>query len=98
NIGQDLKGIVSVNASDNKTNTCIIGVTSWNRPFSLYEYNTGTNQYQKSIFDNSVGFPGIEDVAVKEVEVPSHDGTMIPLSILYNKNIKLDGNNSCILT
>jgi prolyl oligopeptidase len=35
---------------------------------------------------------------VKEVDVSSYDGTIVPLSILYNKNKVLDGNNSCIPT
>jgi prolyl oligopeptidase len=33
----------------------------------------------------------------EEVRVPSHDGVMIPLSIVHKKGIKLDGSNPCWL-
>jgi len=97
NILQDLKGQVSVQVSTNKTNKSIIGATSWNNPFSLYTFDASTNEYHKSVFDGSVDYAGINDIVVKEVEVPSYDGTMIPLSILFNKRTIHDGNNSCIL-
>ena len=64
----------------------------------LYDFNAKTDQYQKSIFGETVNYPGIDNIRVKEVEVSSYDGTMVPLSILYNKNTVLNGNNSCILT
>jgi prolyl oligopeptidase len=97
NIMEDLKGRVSVTFSDDKTDSCIIGVTSWNRPFSLYDFNSVTNNYVKSVFNTAVSYRGIDDIVVKEVEVPSYDGTMVPLSILYNKKMILNCNNSCIL-
>ena len=33
----------------------------------------------------------------EEVEVPGHDGTMIPLSIVHKKGIPMDGSNCCVL-
>ena len=32
-------------------------------------------------------YPGLGDVVAEEVEVPGHDGAMIPLSIMYRKGI-----------
>ncbi len=95
---KDLQGQVSVAFSGNKTDSTIIGVTSWNKPYSLYDFNVKANQYRKSIFNEAIQYPGLENIGVKEVEVASHDGTMVPLSILYNKKTNLNGNNSCILT
>jgi prolyl oligopeptidase len=97
-IAKDLLGHVSVVFSNNKTDSSIIGVTSWIKPFTMYDFNARTNQYRKSVFNEAVHYPGLYNVMVKEVEVPSHDGTMVPLSILYRKNTVLNGNNSCILT
>lgn len=33
------------------------------------------------------------EVIVEEIEIPSHDKEMVPLSIVYKKGLKLDGNN-----
>lgn len=95
---KDLQGQVTVAFSGYKTDSTIIGVTSWNKPYSLYDFNAKTDQYHKSNFDEAVQYPGVENIIVKEVEVASHDGTMVPLSILYKKNTVLNGNQSCILT
>src|SRR6266702_7199348 len=42
-------------------------------------------------------YPGFENLVSQEVEVPGHDGAMVPLSIVYRKGLPLDGSNSCIL-
>lgn len=40
---------------------------------------------------------GSDDIVTELVEVPSYDGTLVPMSIMRNKNTRLDGNNVCIL-
>ncbi len=37
------------------------------------------------------------DVEVVEVKAPSHDGTLIPMTVLYKRGMKLDGNNPTLL-
>src|SRR4029453_16295936 len=34
----------------------------------------------------------------REVEVPSHDGAMVPLSIIYKEGLKLDGTHPLLLS
>jgi len=38
------------------------------------------------------------NLVVEEIEVPSYDGTMVPLTIIRRKDIKLNGNNVAIIT
>jgi prolyl oligopeptidase len=38
------------------------------------------------------------DLVSEEVKVPSHDGVLVPMSIIHKKGIKLDGTNPCWLT
>ena len=42
--------------------------------------------------------PGLPDVEVLNVEVPSHDGALVPMTILYKKGLKRDGSNPTLLT
>lgn len=52
-------------------------------------------------FDSELLPPSSVDfsqMASKEVMVKSYDGTMVPLSIIYRKDIKRDGKNPSILT
>ncbi len=83
-----------------KNDRLIVYNTNWLSPYSIYEYDAEKNTIIKSQwFDMSGTFPDYsEDFEIKEVEVKSYDGTMVPLSILYPKNIKLDGSTPCYLT
>ena len=83
---------------DNKTNNCIIKITAWNKPMTEYNVNVETNIFTPSTFNKPPVYPAAyKNIEVKELEVKGHDGTMIPLTIIYKKGIKLDGNNSCLM-
>lgn len=41
--------------------------------------------------------PGVPELEVSEVMVPSHDGVKVPLAILHRKGLKLDGSNPTLL-
>ena len=90
-------GTVAVICPDWHTNRCIVYVTSWTRPTTLYDFDGGKDTFAKSVFNTDVSYPGFETLVTEEVEVPGHDGTLIPLSIIHKKGIPLDGSSSCIL-
>ena len=88
-------GIFSVN---NKTNDCTVGITSWNKPYTEFDFNAVTEVFTPGIFNKAPVYPdAYKNLVVKEVEVKGHDGTMIPLSIIYRQGTKLDGNNVCLM-
>ena len=62
-----------------------------------YDYDPQSETFAKSLFNEDVIYPGFENLVAEEVEVPSHDGVMVPLSIVHQKQIPLDGSNCCIL-
>lgn len=72
----------------------------WLTPYNIYEYNPSSGIASKSKkFDVSGSYPDYKKLyEVKEVEVKSHDGTMIPLSIIYPKNMKMDGSAPAFIT
>jgi prolyl oligopeptidase len=90
-------GTVVVSCPDWKTDRCLVRTTSWTTPVTTYDFDAQKDAFAKSMFNTDVVFPGFEDLVSEEVEVPGHDGTMVPLSIVYKKGIPLDGSNSCIL-
>jgi prolyl oligopeptidase len=91
-------GTVGMRCPDWHTNRCIVSITSWTFPTTLYDYDGDTGAIAKSIFNTAVSYPGFENLVSEEVEVPGHDGAMVPLSIIHLKGLALDGGNSCILT
>lgn len=74
--------------------------SNWLTPATAYEYNPQNEKVVKSkYFNGSSHYPDYNKLyEVKEIEVKSHDGTMVPLSIIYPKNIKMDGNNPAYIT
>jgi len=83
---------------NNKTNNCTVGITSWNKPYKEFDFNATNEIYTPGTFNKAPVYPAAyKDLVVKEVEVKGHDGVMIPLSIIYKKGTKLDGNNVCLM-
>jgi prolyl oligopeptidase len=91
------KGTVDVAVPDWKTDLCHVVVTSWTRPTTRYDFDANTDAFAKSKFSTDVVYPPFEDIVADEVEVPSHDGVMVPLSIIHRKDLPLDGSHPCIL-
>ncbi|MEO6891643.1 MAG: prolyl oligopeptidase family serine peptidase [Ktedonobacteraceae bacterium] len=69
---------------------------SWFVAPRAYRYDTGNGLIEDSelIPPSPLDMSAME---VHEVFAPAHDGTQIPLSIMYKKGLTLDGNNPTIL-
>jgi prolyl oligopeptidase len=90
-------GTVGISCPNVRSDQCFVTVTSWTVPPTRYDYDAAKESWEKSVFNSDVEYPGFADLVTEEVEVPSHDGKMVPLSIVHKKGIAMDGSNSCIL-
>jgi len=90
-------GMVDVSCPDYKSNRCIVYITSWLRPTTLWSFDAESDTFAHSTLDTAVTYPGFENLMAEEVEVPGHDGTLVPLSIIRRRDMKLDGSSSAIL-
>nr|WP_315031344.1 prolyl oligopeptidase family serine peptidase [uncultured Chryseobacterium sp.] len=88
----------SLNSRENDNIQC--NNSNWLTPNTFYEYNPQDGKVTKSKhFNGDSNYPDYNALyEVKEVEVKSHDGTMVPLSIIYPKNIKMDGSTPAYIT
>ncbi|HUE37555.1 MAG TPA: prolyl oligopeptidase family serine peptidase, partial [Candidatus Acidoferrum sp.] len=91
-------GTVDVSCPDWKSDRWLVYITSWTSPVTIYDYDAQNDTFKKSIFNTDVTYPGFDELVSEEVQVPGHDGTMIPLSIIYKKGMAMDGSHNCILT
>ena len=92
------RGTAYVWPNGNKVNDCMLVVTSWNKPMTIYDYNASSKSISKSPFNNTTTYPGVNDIVVEETALAGHDGTKIPLTILRNKYGKKDGKAVCFMT
>lgn len=94
-----LKGTVVMFPLNSFSNEGLVINTSWTEPMNYYKYDLLTDEFSKSPFYVNTPYPGIQNLSVEEVEVASDDGTMIPLSIVYDKTkLKKDGSNILLLS
>jgi prolyl oligopeptidase len=75
----------------------LIASASWTRGGGLHSFDpanktlTDTGLRPRGKFDDVEGYESVE------VQVPSHDGVLIPLSILHKKGIALDGSHPTLV-
>lgn len=91
-------GTAAIVSFDVQSNEVLIFLTSWKQPSTRYNYDPLTGAIKPSAWTAKVNYPGVDDIVVEETEIKSHDGTMVPLTIMYNKNVKKDGNAVCFMT
>lgn len=72
--------------------------SAWTIPFNYYSYDVQSKKLYTDIFTVKYNYPNLENLVYEEVEVPSYDGTLVPLSIVYDKTkLNKDGSNSCFM-
>ena len=91
-------GAATVEGFDITSNDAEAVITSWSKPTERYEFDPGRGTPSLSPLNVEALFPGTEEITVEEVEAPAPDGTLIPLSIVYNRHLVRDGTAQCYLS
>lgn len=97
-INTPFEGIGGLLSTDPDENDLNLVIHSWTHPTTIYDYDPVKNEAVISPFQMEVKYPGIADLVVEEIEIPSHDGVMVPLSLIYKKGLKKNGSNICFMT
>lgn len=93
-----LNGSIYASIESPYTNVCNIWNSSWTEPSNYYTVNLETGEFSKGMFNVPYDIEGAENLVSETVEVISHDGEKVPLSIVYDKNLfKKDGTNICYI-
>ena len=71
----------------------LIGLTSWTKAYRFYDYDPKTNKIIATNLQPAGPYDNPANLVSVEVKAKSYDGTMVPLSIVYPKGIKMDGSN-----
>ena len=90
-------GSATLVSADPRLSGALVEMTGWTRAWQLYEYRpndrrvVNTGLYPVGKFDQP------NNLVTREVKVKSHDGALVPLSIVHRKGVKLDGRNPTLL-
>ncbi len=72
-----------------------VTLKGWTTQNERYLYNFKKNSFKKENLNSNIS--SLDNLIVKEVEVTSHDGIKVPLSIIHKKNLKLNSNNRLLI-
>ena len=73
-------------------NDLMVSIRGWTKPTENYLFTTSDQKF-KFVDLKKSEYPEFENLIVEEVEVISHDGERVPLSIIRRSDSKLDGSN-----
>jgi prolyl oligopeptidase len=86
-------GKISLGTSNANSSDLWVSTSGWVRPTTTYIYNIKNNTFHEFNFNDASLPKGFENFVAEEIEIPSHDGTMLPVSLIYNKGLEKNGNN-----
>ena len=74
-----------------------INVTGWTRDAKRYRYLPKENRFNQEMLSSVAEYPEYKELIVEELMIPSHDGVLVPLSLIYNKNLQKTGKNVVLI-
>jgi prolyl oligopeptidase len=90
-------GDIDALAADPRRPGVIFDTGAWTRFGGYYAYDPKAAKVVDTQLQPQGPYDNPTDLVSLEVKVKSHDGTMVPLSIVHKKGMKLDGTNPTIL-
>ncbi len=90
-------GDIDALVADPRQPGALFNTGTWTRFGGYYAYDPGTGAVVDTKLQPQGRYDNPGDLVSTEVKVKSHDGTLVPLSIVHRKGIKLDGTNPAIL-
>ncbi len=91
------KGTIASYVTDPRRPGALVGLTGWTKSLRYENFNPATNTVTQTALKpiSPVNFSGVTSV---EVTAKAADGTLIPLSIIFAKNMRRDGTHPTLLT
>jgi prolyl oligopeptidase len=88
---------ISALAADVRVPGVIFETSGWTRFGGFYAYDPRTKKIRDTKLQPQGPNDNPPDLVSTEVKATSHDGTLVPISIVHRRGLKLDGNNPTIL-
>jgi len=74
-----------------------INLSGWTSPARRYRYLTKGNEFKPEMLSSVADYPEFKDLVAEELMIPSHDGVLVPVSLVYNKNLQKTGKNLVLI-
>lgn len=84
-------GTIDLFSTSNESQNLYVGIDGWIMDYTRYIFKNET--FSIDPLSNNEKHPEFNDFQVMEIQVKSFDGVQVPLSLIYRKDMKLDGLN-----
>jgi prolyl oligopeptidase len=74
-----------------------VSAVGWTMDWQRYRYTAAARQFTPEPLSSEAQYPEFADLVVEELTVPSHDGVMVPLSLIYKKGTPRNGTAPTLL-
>ena len=91
-------GYLNVSSKGSNFQDLYISCKGWINDKEAYKYNFTTNSFEAHNLSTVKKHPSLENVVIEEIEIPSHDGVMLPLSLVYHQGLKKNKKNRVLFT
>lgn len=91
-------GNIALDGGDSRLDGALFDLSAWTRAPKIYEYIPDKKAVEDTKLQTLGKFDEPSEIESIEIKVPSHDGTMIPLSLIFKKGIVLDGSHPTLLS
>jgi prolyl oligopeptidase len=91
-------GSIGMDGGDPRLEGVVFDLSSWTKAPKIFEYIPKENRVVDTKLQPLGAFDEPAEVESIETSVPSHDGAMIPLSVILKKGTKLDGTHPTLLS
>ncbi|MDI9312125.1 MAG: prolyl oligopeptidase family serine peptidase [Limnohabitans sp.] len=89
-------GNISVKASKSNEQNLDVQLSGWTQKEKQYLYNAKNKTFAEIKFDVNDS-NNYDDIEIEEIEIKTHDGLNLPLTILYKKGFVKNGKNRTIM-
>lgn len=89
-------GTIKIDNQNINSNSSWVAIDGWTRSSTRFEIDS-SNNLSKIKFGTNTQFDEFDDIISEQIEIESHDGEMVPLTIVRKNNIKYDGNNKTLI-
>jgi prolyl oligopeptidase len=91
-------GTILLETKDKSSAELWVTISGWLNAKERYTYDVLKNEFKKDNVAPATLYPEFKDFVVEEIEIPSHDGVQVPVSLIYNKTLKKDKSNNILIT
>ncbi|MEI8032271.1 MAG: prolyl oligopeptidase family serine peptidase [Chlorobiaceae bacterium] len=72
-------------------------IAGWSNDTRRYRFDAASRTFVKETLSSPAEYPEYRNLVVEELMVPSHDGVLVPLSVIHKKGVAKNGKNPALI-